>query len=371
MTVMQLSTRARTVLAAVRRQGSASRSALIRDCGLSGTAIFRATEELEAAGLVRAGESVASGRGQPSAMIHIVADAAFSLGLSVMTDRADAILIDLAGQVRGRQDVTLPGMPRAAMVDAATRFAADALADINADKRRLLGLGVAVAGYFTGVGSVNPGAELDDWALIDLPTQLSRQCAMPVGIENIATAAALGERLLGVGARYDSFCYVNVAAGFGAGLIIDGQPMRGKHGNAGEIAGLFSLFGKPTPNLAQLRGCLADHGIKTASVSDMVARFDVAWPGVDAWLHANQPAYDMLFAALRYMLDADALILGGRLPRPLARKIVDAVIWPESAKPARRGQRAPATMLDVATLEPELSGPLGAAALMFHDTMFS
>ncbi len=370
MTVSRLSARSRAVLAAIRRHGSVSRAGLIRESGLSGTAVFRATEELEAAGLVRSGEAVAAGRGQPSASIHIQPDAAFSLGLSVMTDRADVVLIDLAGTVRARKDITLPGMPRERMLDSAMAFGLERMAAAGVDRRRLRGLGVAVAGYFVAPSSVNPGGELDDWALVDLHEAIGRQLALPVVVENIASAAALGERMLGIGSRYDSFCYINVAAGFGAGIVADGTLMRGRHGNAGEIAGLFPTSGRATPNLATLRDRLADNGVASSGISDMIARFDLEWPGVEEWLAEHQPSFSWLFGTLRMTLDCEALILGGRLPRVLARRIVDAIAWPEDRLPMRRNRRAPPTALEVASLEPELSGPLGAASLVFHRTVF-
>lgn len=366
-----LSARARGVLALVRRDPGVSRAALIRETGLSGTAIFRATEELEAAGLVRSGDPVVAGRGQPSAAIHIEPDAAFSLGLSVMTDRADVVLLDLAGTVRARREVTLPGMPRVAMLDEAVRFGNDYLNDAGIDRRRLLGLGVAVAGYFVDAGTVNPAPELEEWALVALDTAIARHLAMPVAVENIASAAALGERLLGIGMRHESFCYINVAAGFGAGIVVDGKLLRGRHGNAGEIGGLFLSSGRVTPNLTTLRECLAAHGTHCSSISDMVARFDPDWPGVAPWLVEHQPSFSFLFGALRLMLDSEALILGGRLPRALAQRIVEGIDWPENHWPIRRERRAPATITEVASLEPELSGPLGAAALIFHRTLFA
>lgn len=370
MTSRRLSARARSVLSMIRRHGQVSRAVLIRESGLSGTAIFRATEELEAAGLVRSGESVIAGRGQPSTTIHIEPNAAFSLGLSVMTDRADVVLIDMAGTVRARRDVTCADMSRSAIIAEVLRFCDDVFAASGLDRRRLLGLGVAVAGYFVDPGTVNPGFELEDWALVDLGDAIARDLAMPVVVENIANAAALGERLLGTGARFESFCYINVAAGFGAGIVVDGALMRGRHGNAGEIGGLFLSSGRVTPNLATLRDCLAEHGVHCDGISDMIARFDPEWPGVEAWLATHQPSFSYLFGALRFTLDCEALILGGRLPRALARRIVDAIDWPENHWPIRRGRQAPATATMVAHLEPELSGPLGAAALVFHRTLF-
>ncbi|WP_341209303.1 ROK family transcriptional regulator [uncultured Sphingomonas sp.] len=370
MSAFKLAVRSKAVLAAIRRRNNASRAELIRDLGLSGTAVFRATEELEAAGLVRSGESVAAGRGQPSAMIHIQPDAAFSIGVSVMTDRADVVLVDLAGVIRARREITRPGMPRAAMIDAAVGFAFEHMASVGIDRRRLLGLGVAVAGYFIGPSTVNPGLELEEWALVDLHEAIERQTGLPVAVENIASAAALGEHILGVAGRYDSFCYINVAAGFGAGIVMNGALLRGRNGNAGEIAGLFPSSGRITPNLMTLHDRLTDHGIACSGISDLVARFDPSWPGVEEWLAEHQPSFSYLFGALRFTLDCEAIVLGGRLPRMLAQRIVDAIDLPENHWPVRRQRRAPPMVLDVASLEPELSGPLGAASLMFHQTVF-
>lgn len=365
MVIDRLTPRARRILTLVRRHGGASRSALIRETGLSGTAVFRASEELEAAGLVRAGESVAAGRGQPSAMIHIVPDTVFSLGLSVMTDRADMVLLDLAGEVRAQREVTAPGMDRDAILAAAAAFAHE-----QPCCDRIAGIGVAIAGFFTAPRVTNPSPELDGWALLDLEAVVGKRLGLPAMVENIANAAAMGERLLGAGAAHDSFCYVNVAAGLGAGIVVDGQLMRGRHGNAGEIAGLFHFAGRPIPNLQHLAAHLARHGVTCTGMSDLIARFDPAWAGVATWLDEQRPAYAWLFQMLRYTLDCEAIILGGRLPRWLAERIVTDVAWPEITLPERRGVRAPATILAAARLDPELAAPLGAAAMILHRALF-
>lgn len=365
-----LTSRARMILGMIRRHGAVSRATLVRDTGLSGTAVFRATEELAAAGLVRIGDTVAAGRGAPSATVHIVPDAAFSLGLSVMTDRADIILVDLAGQIRARRELTRPDMPRDAILSGAATFGEQALADAGAKRDQLCGIGVAVAGYFVAPDMLNPADEIAEWGLVDLRKTIEQRLGMACQVENIASAGAVGERLLGAGAGFDSFCYVNIAAGFGAGLVLDGRLWRGCHGNAGEIAGLFPLSGRATPNLTNLRMTLAGHGVATESVADLVARFDLDWPGVAQWLTAHRADFDYFFNAMRFMIDCEAIIVGGRIPRALAQAIVDGARWPEESLPARRGRRAPATQLIVAHLEPEWSAPVGAASLLFQQTLF-
>ena len=340
---------------------------LMRDSGLSGTAVFRATEELAAPGLVRVGDRVAAGCGAPSATIHIQPDAAFSLGLSIMTDRADIVLIDLAGAVCASRNLTCPGLGVNEILAASETFLGDVLGAIGADRGRVCGIGVAIAGYVVEPDMLNPPAEIGEWGLIDLRDTVAQRLGMACVVENIASAAAVGERLLGAGAGLDSFCYVNIAAGFGAGLMLGSRIWRGGHGNAGEIAGIFPLSGRATPHLTDLRAHLDARGIATASIADLVARFDSSWPGVASWLAAHREGFDYFFDMARFMLDCEAIIVGGRAP---AQAVVDEASWPEERLPARCGRRASPTRLMVAALEPELSASLGAASPLFRRTLF-
>lgn len=354
--------RERLILSAVRQAGPISRSRLIRDTGLSGTAIFRGTEDLAARGLIAIGEPVAEGRGQPSAVVQVRADAMASAGLSVMTDRAEATLVDFTGTVRATRDLSIPGMARDAILDGLARFIDDEMVAAGIARDRLVGVGLAVAGFFVERSMVNPGFELDDWALVDLESLAGERIGAPVIVENLASASALGERLLGAGARFANYAYVDIAAGFGAGIVIDGELVRGGHGNAGEVTGLFKLAGLPTPNLASLRTVLADHGVETASIADLICRYDDSWRGLDAWIAEHAASFSLLAASLHYVLDCDAIIIGGRAPRGLAERIVDAIRWPEATRPARRGRSTALPVILAAEL-PAQAATIGAGVL--------
>ena len=354
--------RERQILSAVRQAGPISRSRLIRDTGLSGTAIFRGTEDLAARGLIVIGDPVAEGRGQPSAIVQIRAEAMASAGLSVMTDRAEAVLVDFTGRVRAMRDLSIPGMARDAILDGLVQFIDEEMAAADIARNRLLGVGLAVAGFFVERTMVNPGSELDDWALVDLERLAGARLGAPVIVENLASASALGERLLGAGARYANYAYIDIAAGFGAGIVIGGELVRGGHGNAGEVTGLFKLAGLPTPNLASLRTTLAEHGVQTGSIADFVSRYDDRWPGIEQWLAEHAASFSLLAASLHYVLDCDAIIIGGRTPRGLAERIVDAIRWPEATRPARRG-RSTALPVIIAAELPAEAATIGAGVL--------
>ena len=361
--VETVTTRERQLLTAIRNAGEISRSELIKTTGLSGVAVFRGTEDLAARGLISIGSAVAQGRGQPSAVVSLNPRAMVSVGLSIMTDYAEAVILDFTGRVLASRDLTFEGMPRDAILDALKTFIEQSLDVAGLARDAVLGVGVAIAGFFVGDGAkVNPAHELDDWALIDLRALLEERLSLPVRIENIAKAAAVGESLLGVGRRIGSFGYLNFAGGLGSGLIIDGELVRGWQGNAGEIGGLMEALGLPHPKLDTLRDTLAAHGVVTTGITDLVARYDDDWPGVEAWIAASAPSFNAIAAAFRYVTDCQVIVIGGRAPPALARRIAATIQWPEASRPVRRNAPLPAPQVLIAEAPVE-STAVGAATL--------
>nr|WP_321440548.1 ROK family protein [uncultured Hyphomonas sp.] len=362
---LRLTQRERYILSLIRRFGSMTRSAIIKETGLSGTAVFRSTQDLVTKGYAVLGDPVKEGRGQPSNLIELQDTSAFSFGLSVMTDTARAVLMDLKGQIVADIDLSLPGMPREAILLKLKAFLDTQLKQAGRDEHRLIGGCIAIAGFFTGAsGQVNPASELDDWALIDLREVAERTLGTPVLIENIANASAVGEGVLGSGQNYGSYAYVSVAAGFGGALVLNGQLWRGAFGNAGEFAALLKHAGTEPPNLETLRETLSAQGVDAPSVKALAADFDPDWPGVEEWTAARAPAFTLLAHLLQYSCDVEAVILGGRLPIALARKLADAcAIDPEErGRRVRRGMAHPAPAIVAAQVGPD-SATIGAAIL--------
>ena len=366
-----LTTRERLILNTVRRQGETTRARLIHLTGLTGPAVFRATEDLSKRGLLLIGEQVAAGRGQPSHVVRLRADACATLGLAIMTDHAEAVLMDFTGSVRASREIGAPGMARADVVANARAFLDDALPQTAIAADAVLGAGLGIAGYFTGrPGAVNPAADLDDWALIDLSSEVGLALDMPVLVENLAKAAAVGERMLGVGAWAKSFVYLNFAHGFGGGVILEGELARGRHGNAAEVAALLTLADLPAPNLSSLRATLAAHGLQTSGITDLVTRFRPDWPGVEAWIAAYAPSVSFVANAMQYAVDCDAIVLGGRLPTALGERLIAQIRWLHEWDAPRRGVPMPTPKV-VCAEAPSGSTAIGAAALLLQRDYFA
>lgn len=69
----------------------------------------------------------------------------------------------------------------------------------------------------------------------NLAGALEQKLGLSVVLENDATAAAIGEHWLGSSSAYESSIFVTLGTGVGGGIIIDGRPLRGPDGTAGEL----------------------------------------------------------------------------------------------------------------------------------------
>ncbi len=117
-------------------------------------------------------------------------------------------------------------------------------------------IGVSFGGPVdASTGTVRLSHHVAGWENIPLKGLLEEEFGVPVGVDNDANIAALGEHRFGAGQGYDSLFYITVSTGVGGGWILNGKPWRGAGGMAGEIghmvvdpAGPVCLCGK--------RGCV-------------------------------------------------------------------------------------------------------------------
>ncbi|WP_033923335.1 ROK family protein [Sphingomonas sp. 37zxx] len=345
----------------VRQRPGLTRSDIIQALELSGPAVFRVSEELEARGFLTIGPSVAKGPGQPSASLRIVEDAVITAGLAVMTDTAQAIVMNLGGKLIAQANLPRRDMDPTRVVDDFALFVENAMSTHGLDRHRLGGVGVGLSGFFLEDGRISPPSELEAWADVVVGDIVSDRFERPVIVENIARAAAVGESFLGIGRLHRSFAYINLTAGLGGAVVLGGELSRGVRGNTGEIGALPGIIGCPKPSLTTLLEMLRVRGIALESIHDMVTRFDESWSGVTEWIVLTAPSIALIARAMRHVVDVDAVVLGGRLPISVSQRIVKAIDWPGEGEELRRGRPLPAPLLVAAELGNEAAA-IGAAA---------
>jgi glucokinase len=117
------------------------------------------------------------------------------------------------------------------------------------------GIGLSVHGY-TDASRRGPVLCLNTPALhgVDLKTPLEKEFSLPVVVNNDLTAHVLAEYTFGSGQGVRRFLCLAIGTGLGAGVVIDGEPLRYLGGCAGDTGHIILEPGGPSCS-SGCRGC--------------------------------------------------------------------------------------------------------------------
>lgn len=357
------------VLKEILRGHEVTHSEIMKASELSQQTVSRLITELSSRGAVRPGRKISDGkRGQPRGTVELVPEYALSLGVSLMTDAMSVLLMDFAGQVVDYRQTMMPAMSREAVFAELHRAIDSFFVKSSHDRERLVGVGVGISGYnLNGSTRFNPPRQLDEWAMVELDHLFSQSLDIPAWAENDGNAAAVGETFLGVGRKLDNFVYVFIAAGIGGGVICNHRLLRGVHGNGGEVGLILSRDLYQMPTLSTLQQAIARAGIEVDGISDMLARYDPDWPGIDTWIERSRDSLSQIASSIAALLDPDAIVIGGRIPRSLAERVIPAI---ELYDDARREEPRPMPKIMLSETDVDACA-IGAAMLPLEQQFFS
>jgi glucokinase len=118
--------------------------------------------------------------------------------------------------------------------------------------------------------------------LSDCPLResMSKRFGLPVGLENDANAAAIGEWRAGAGRGVDDLVMLTLGTGLGGGVISGGRPFRGANGGGPELGHVVIVHdGRPCQGVCRGRGHLEPYVTGTAATA---AAREAFGPAADA-----------------------------------------------------------------------------------------
>jgi predicted NBD/HSP70 family sugar kinase len=233
----------RSNLSAIVRQlhlrGPLSRSDFVAHTGLSRSAIRGLIGELVAGGLVTETPSAPAGTpGRPSPLVHPESERAVVLALEVNVDSLAAARVGFGGSVerlvrvdRPRAHVTVDEIV-SDLVELA-----DAVLDPQSHDEALVGIGVAVAGIVRRSDGLVRLAPNLGWRDEPFGERLGAglSATVPLAVANEADLGGLAEHRRGAAIGANDVVYVTGEVGVGGNVIVDGHPLVGTAGYAGEI----------------------------------------------------------------------------------------------------------------------------------------
>ena len=281
------------------------------------------------------------------------------------------VLTDLSLTVLARRHASFElGTPAERLVDVAEELTNAVLAEAEASRQDLVGVGVGLSSPIdSATGTVDP-IVLPSWADRPVREMFAQRLGAPAAVENDANLEALAELTMGAGRGLRHYVYVKASWGIVAG----GRLRRGATGYAGEFVHTPLRDDGPVCGCGR-RGCVnslasghrllegleAVHGshlelgdiVRLAGDGDTGARRVL----VDAGLVIGEA-----LAPVCNALNPEAAIIGGELAPP-GSPLIHGV--QESIR--RHALPAAAEVMTVRAAElQEIGGALGAAGLVVH-----
>ncbi|HET6407978.1 MAG TPA: ROK family protein, partial [Chthoniobacteraceae bacterium] len=194
-----------------------------------------------------------------------------AIGIDLGGTQVRAALIDERGNIIARAEERTEANAGPGRVIGQIRDLADGLLAAS-NPSRVVGIGVSTPGPIdTVTGIARDIPTLAGFADFPLKSELQRQFAFPICLENDGIAAAIGEWQFGAGRGLENLVYVTVSTGLGGGIVADGRVLRGRKGMAAHI-GHMSVV--PNGELCPCgnRGCFEAYGSGTAFTKRARAR---------------------------------------------------------------------------------------------------
>lgn len=364
-TALPLDEDEKRIMRCLRLAGPASRSGLVGTLGFSPAKLTKLSQRLLAIGLVEEVEDIATqGRGRPAIPLRIAPGAGYAIGTTAHKGVLDIALVDYAGSVIAQSAEPFHDHdPRALCRAVRTRILA-MIDRHNLVGARLLGLGIGMPGLASSPDGEHWRTVPELWGNRDVAIRamLEDILALPVWIENDATATALAEYYLGSPADRDAtMVAILLGYGIGAGIIADGRLLRGAMRNAGDI-GAFYPIDRPRPSPVDLLALLRADGCDIDSVADVGDKASQHQAVVDAWVMRAADQLRLVVESALAWFDPGRIVLSGPLPRDLMVRLAERL----NAAGISRG---PGSTFMPAVSASRLGGTaitLGAALLPIH-----
>lgn len=313
----------RAILRLIWRNAGISRSEITAHTDLTQQSVHRILDQLVERGIVTLGAPKPA-RGQPSPTLKLEGKFAYCCGIALNTDVIGICIMDLSGRTIVESTIANNNLPMREALDQISAELRSHQTRQALSPDRLLGIGFGISGYFVGGTRYNAPLPLHEWSLIELGPLLSEEFKKPVWVHNSTIGATIAESMFGVGRFIKNFAYLGFYYGFGGGLIVDGDLLRGGNGNGGKLSGMFDdeEHGH-RPAMQFLMQKIRDAGVDIPSIEYIRRNFDRNWPGVADWVAEVEPAYNRVVNALSAIADPQAIVFGGQIPPSLAQMLID------------------------------------------------
>ena len=315
------------VINTIIQNGPISRTELRERVGLTAATVINITNDLlERNIIVQEGLASASSKGRKALMLNVNPSAFYILGASLTTRRISVGLADFSGRIVDQEDVIIRNTitPEEAL-DILEQKVELLLRTHRVPREKLVGMGVAAPGPLdTHTGLITVPPDLPNWRNVPLQELLEQRLRLPVRVANETNAAALAECNSADGNELVFFISM-FRLGVGGGLVLNGEPLLGFHGSAGEVGHLLVQPGGRQCGCGS-RGCLeamisedalleaaAEKGTGELTLEELFERSRNADPVCSSVVRQAADYLALAICDVVHMVSPTRIVLGGPL----------------------------------------------------------
>lgn len=325
----------RLILTTLLRNGACAGSEIARRTGLSPQTVSVIMRGLEQDGLLSRGDPQRGRVGKPSIPMDLSPDGAYAVGLKIGRRSADLVLIDMIGGIKAERNLTYRyPMPEPILTFFQAGLAAFAELLGPAVVDRIAGIGIAkpheIWNWHDTIGA--PADELAAWRTFDFVAAIADFSALPVFVENDATAASRAEQIYGLGRNWRDYAYFFVGSFIGGGVILNHSVFEGPTGNAGAFGSLpmrssdgrdIQLIDTASLHLLEAALVRAGHDPKAMWTQPQDWR---AFDGiVAAWIEATAEQIALASLMVCAVIDFEAIVIDGGFPADVRDRLVASI----------------------------------------------
>jgi glucokinase len=254
-----------------------------------------------------------------------------------------------AGVVQGERVLSLATAPAhseaglAAQLPRLQKMLLDLCNQAGVSLQNLGGVGVCVPMLIDAGGQRVVRAlknKYSDAENVDLVQWARESFSLPLRLENDANAACMGEWKFGAGRGCNDLVVVTLGTGIGVSVVIQGHPLRGKHGQAGILSGHIVVVpnGRPCacggcgcveaetsaallPELARADAAFQESALSRESFIDYQSVFRAAGAGDSLSIRLRNRSLDYWSAhavSLIHAFDPELVVIGGGIAKSAA-----------------------------------------------------
>lgn len=281
----------------VREHQPISRADLARMMKVGRGMVTELVNALITEGVIYEGATAAAPRGRRPTLLHIRSGDRFVVAVDLRFSRTFLMLSDLAGRQLALENFEAITDPKLLVKTLTARIRR--LLDSHGATGACMGVGIAVGGMVDPrTGRVLNSPQLG-WRNVDFADDLSDALGLRVAVENAPKACALAHLWLSprVGEDSDNFVYVTVSEGVGAGIVLNGQVVRGQAHTSGEF-GHIPINPNGPVCLCGSYGCLEANTSNLATLARYLG-YDFSNPDARQRLRESRFTFDDLIARAR------------------------------------------------------------------------